>query len=201
MDICEIIVPDTFNSPVIPKRTIFCPRVILVCLVATAISFGAGSETSEAEKQEYKRELMHIITMRKSLKPGKTNDLQSYKEFADVILKKWRQKNKEHYARLILEACKPLSSGQFNDNRQHDVARRYALSALDKPEEISIEMELELTGHVVTLMYTPNSPKSEDFAQRRKKDVEIRLHSWKRLIDAIDPNWDPNDLPVNKGRP
>jgi hypothetical protein len=44
-------------------------------------------------------------------------------------------------------------------------------------------------------MYTPNAPKGEDLAQRRKKDVEIRLHAWKRLIDAIDPNWDdPNEV-------
>ena len=45
-------------------------------------------------------------------------------------------------------------------------------------------------------VWPPNSPKGEDFAQRRKKDVQIRLHAWKRLIDAIDPNWDPNDKPV-----
>jgi hypothetical protein len=45
-------------------------------------------------------------------------------------------------------------------------------------------------------MCTPSAPKGADFAQRRKKDVEIRLHAWKRLTDAIDPNWDPNDLPL-----
>jgi hypothetical protein len=46
-------------------------------------------------------------------------------------------------------------------------------------------------------MGIPTAPKGEEFAQRRKKDVEIRLHAWKRLMDAIDPNWDPNDLPLS----
>ena len=39
----------------------------------------------------------------------------------------------------------------------------------------------------------PKSPKGEELAQRRKKDIEIRLHAWKRLINAIDTSWDPNE--------
>jgi len=171
--------------------------LVFVCLsLVQNITFGANSEVSEMEKQEYKQELMRIITLRKSLKPGKTNDLESYEKFANEIQKRWRQKNKENNARLMLEICRTLSSGNFKDNRRHDLARKYALSVLDKPEEISVEMELELTGHVMTLMCTPYAPKGEDFAQRRKKDVQIRFHAWKRLIDAIDPKWDPNDLPL-----
>lgn len=176
------------------KKIIICFGVIIiVCILATTILFGVSSRPSAAEEQEYKQDMARIKTMEKSLKPGRVNNLEEYEKFADEIQKKWSQLNKEHYARLILEICGPLSSGTFEDDRRYDVARKYALSVLDKSEEISIEMELKLTGHVVTLMYTPSSPKGEDFAQRRKKDVEIRLHAWKRLIDAIDPNWDPNE--------
>lgn len=170
--------------------------LVLVCLsLVQNIAFGASYEASEMEKQEYKQELNRIKSLRKYLKPGKTNDLKSYEKFADEIQKKWSRRNKEYYARLMLKVCGPLSSGNFKDDRRYELARKYALSILDKPEQISVEMELELTGHVVTLMYTPNAPKGEDFAQRRKKDVEVRFHAWKRLIDAIDPNWDPNDIP------
>ncbi len=190
------------------KKTVFCFRIVLNCLLVISLSFGANLKASEAEKQEYKQERARIEALRKSFKPGLVNDLKEYEKFADAIQKKWSRRNKEHYARLMLKICGPLSSGTFADDRRHDVARRYALLVLDKSEEISIEMELKLTGHVMTSMYTRNSPKGEDLAQRRKKDVEIRLHAWKRLLDAIDPNWDPNEklwspnaVGVNMGLP
>jgi hypothetical protein len=150
---------------------------------------------SETEEQEYKQDMARINAVERTFKPGLVNNLEEYEKFADEIQKKWSQRNKELNARLILEICGPLSSGTFPGDRRYDVAKKYALSVLKKPEEISVEMELELIGHVVTIMYTPNSPKGEDFAQRRRKDIEVRLHAWRRLVDSIDPNWDPNDLP------
>lgn len=178
----------------VAKKITISFLVLVYLSLVQNITLGASSEASKAEKQEYKQELARIKALEKSFKPGPVNDLKEYEKFADEIQKKWSQKNKEYYARLMLEICGPLSSGAFKDDRRYDLAKKYALSVLEKSEEISIEMELELTGHVVTLMYTPNAPKGEDFAQRRKEDVEIRLHAWRRLIDAVDPNWDPNEL-------
>lgn len=154
---------------------------------------GPAGVSSQAEKREYKQERARIKGLRKSFKPGPVSDLEEYEKFADEIQNKWRDRNKEYNACLILEICSPLSSGRFDDRRQYRLARKYALSVLEKSEEISIETELELTGHVMTSMYTPSAPKGEEFAQRRKKDVEIRFHAWKRLLGAIDPNWDPNE--------
>ncbi|MCP4612638.1 MAG: hypothetical protein GY845_28395 [Planctomycetes bacterium] len=172
--------------------------LVLVCLTLVQnITFGAISEASEMEKQAYRQELVHIKALRKSLKSGPINDLKSFEKFADEIQIKWSRLNKEHYARLILEVCKPLSSGRFDDERQYSLARKYALLALVKPNQIPLETELELTGHVITFMCTPYAPKGADFAQRRKKDVEIRLHAWKRLIDSIDPKWNPNEVPLS----
>jgi hypothetical protein len=183
------------------KKTIICFGAIFVCLLARTISFGVSSGLSETEKQGYKEDMARINALEKSFSLGQVNNLDEYEKFADELQSKWTQKNKEYYARLMWEVCKPLSSGRFDDERQHDVARRYALSALLVANEIPLEVELELTGHVMTETVTPRSPKGEDFAQRRKKDVEIRLHAWKRLIDAIDPNWDPNDKAVRNVSP
>jgi hypothetical protein len=179
------------------KRKIFCFRVIFICLLATIISFGAISEQSEAEKNEYKQDMVRVESLSKSLKTDFTNDLKEYEKDINELQSKWSKKNKEYYARLMWEACKPLSSGRFSDERQYDVARRYALSALEEPNEIPLEVELELTGHVMTDTVTPRAPKGQEWANRRKQDVEIKLHAWKRLIEAIDPKWDPNDLPIN----
>lgn len=169
--------------------------LVLACLsLVQNITFGASPEASEMEKQEYKQELNRIKSLRKSFKSGSVNDLKGYEKFADAIQNKWNKKNKEYYARLMLEICGPLSSGDFKGNRPRTLARKYALSVLETPDAVPLTLELELTGHVMTLMCTPYAPKGEDFAQRRKKDVQIRLHAWKRLIDAIDPNWDPNEV-------
>jgi len=49
---------------------------------------------------------------------------------------------------------------------------------------------------VITFMIGRRAPKGEKWAQIRKKDVEVRLHAWKRLVNAIDPTWDANDVPL-----
>ncbi len=168
--------------------------LVIACLsLVQSMTSGTSPEASETEKQEYRQEWARIKALEKSFTPGPTNDLKKYEKFADEIQNKWKDRNKEYYARLMLEVCKPLSSGNFKDDRRHKLARKYALLALNKPEDIPVRLELELTGHVMTFMIGPKSPKGADFAQRRKKDVEIRLHAWKRLLDAIDPDWDPNE--------
>jgi len=172
--------------------------LLLVALISTLpnVTFCASPEGSETEKQEYRQERERIKAMERSFMPGPTNDLEKYEKYADELQKKWKEKNKELYARLMLEVCGPISSGRFNgEHRQHELARKYALSVLAEPNAIPLETELELTGFVMTSMIGPNAPQGQKWQQIRAKDVEIRLHAWRRLADAIDPNWDPNDLP------
>ena len=177
------------------KKSLICFLILACCLLAAKrVSFGASPEASEMEKQEYKHAINQIKSLRKSLKPGPINDLRSFEKFADEIQIKWSRRNKEHYALLMLELCKPLSSGRFNEERQFALARKYALLGLAKPNQIPLETELELTRHVITDMVTPRAPKGQEWAQKRRKDVQIRLHAWKRLIDSIDPNWNPNEV-------
>ena len=189
----------------------------LMCLLfVKGITFGVNEDTSEVEKAEYKQDLTEIQTKRELLNPQpdkaafqkdpdgyikqlmasrNKNDLDVYEDFADAILNKWVTKSPIYYGRLTLELCKPLSSGNFNDIHDVGLARKYALLALEKADEISLELELELTGHVMTHPGMRYSPKGQEFAKNRQKDCQIRLHAWQRLLDAIDPAWDPNDLP------
>lgn len=179
------------------KKTIICFGVIIVCLIVTTISLGVSSGPSEAEKQEYKQDRERIETMRKSFNPGPTNDIKSFEKFADEIQAKWSKKNKEYYAKIMLEICGPISSGRFNTDNRSNIARKYALSALADPNKILLDTELELIGHVMTPMVTRRAPMGQEWAQQRREDVKVRLHAWKRLLDTIDPNWDPNNLPVS----
>jgi hypothetical protein len=179
------------------KKSIICLLIFASCLFATKrMSFAASPEASEIEKQEYKQERAYIKALEKSFKDGPVNNLEEYEKFADEIHSKWVGRNKEHYAYLMLEICKPLSSGRFNEDRQFILARKYALLALAEPNQIPLETELELVGHVISDMATPRAPKGQEWANRRKQDVEVRFHVLRRLIDVIDPDWDPNDKPL-----
>ncbi len=150
-------------------------------------------EALRVETEEYSRDCDTIVSRLKSLKAGRTNDLVAYEDFANGIQNKWKSKGKENYARLMLGIAGPLSSRQFNDRRQYELARIYALSALAEPNQISLEVELELVGHVMTNMV--GAPVGDTWTQQRKRDIEVRLHAWKRLTDTIDPNWNANDVP------
>ncbi|MCJ7674236.1 MAG: hypothetical protein MUO33_03680, partial [Sedimentisphaerales bacterium] len=121
----------------IPKRIIFRFGIIFVCLLATTISFGVNPEPSEAEKHEYQQDREHIKSMRKSFNPGPTNDIKILEEFADEIQKKWKSKDPEHYAKLMLEICRPITSGRFNTDSRFNIARKYALLALSDPNKIT----------------------------------------------------------------
>lgn len=146
------------------KKTIFCFGIVMICLLVISLSFGANIKASEAEKQEYKQERARIEALRKSFKPGPVNDLEEYEKFVDEIQKRWKNRKKEHYGRLMLEICKPLSSGRLKGDRRYEVARKYALSALADANDIPIETELELTGHVITLMIgVTGNPSKFDF--------------------------------------
>ncbi len=180
------------------KQTVTAVVMILCLSLNQSIAIGGDPDPSGREAQEYNQELIRVKAMEESFTSGPTNDLSKYEKFIDEIQNTWSQRNKEYYACLMLVACGPLGSGRFKgDRQQYELARKYALSALENPDAIPLTLELELTGHVMTLTIGPNAPKDEDFAECREKDVKVRLHAWKRLIDALDPNWDNESLSVH----
>ena len=175
--------------------------IVLLLSACCALAIAAfvlfdGEQGEQKDKkialQEYQADVAQIASLRQSLQPGPTNDLDTYERFAEGMINKWSQGSKEYYARMINELCAPLSSGRFDEARQHIVAREYAMLALTEANDILLETELELTGHVVTYMGRLR-PQDAQWVRIRREDVQVRLHAWGRLLDAIDPNWDPND--------
>ncbi|MEN8006632.1 MAG: hypothetical protein ABFS42_06420 [Candidatus Krumholzibacteriota bacterium] len=178
--------------------------VMMVCLAALAQSnlsvsgptsplekYGSGGED---ETNAFIQSHDQLAAVEQSFIEGKTIDLETYEKLVDDIDKTWLEKNTVYHAYLMRDACGPLSSGTFKDPRQYELARKYALSALAMPDKIPVILELELIGHVMTVTIGPDAPRGEHFAKRRKNDVAVRLHAWKRLLDAIDPNWDPDEF-------
>lgn len=150
-----------------------------------------GSLSMQAD--EFQKDYRAALSLAKPQTSGDTNEVKRIAAFAEEADKKWRARNKEQYGRLILEICRALSSQDVKDERRHELARKYALSALTEPDAIPLTLELELTGHVMTEPPAVAGSTAGDFAERRRQDVTIRLHAWKRLLDAIDPSWNPNE--------
>ncbi len=160
-------------------------------LLVGTISFAQDAQDVQVERAQYEEELARIKPLMQPMIAAK--EYEEYAKLAEEVRQKWSKRNREYYARLMLRLCGPLSSGRFGGQRQYEIARGYALSALGEPDAIPIEVELELIGHIMTDTFSRTRPRGEDFARRRRIDVKARLHAWKRLKDAIDPDWDPNE--------
>ncbi|MCP4583660.1 MAG: hypothetical protein GY839_18780 [candidate division Zixibacteria bacterium] len=168
--------------------------IIILILFSYTLAFSGNTEATPEEKQEYERDYNRVADLRASLEQSDARDMDAYEALADDIDQKWRGRHKEYQARLMLEICRPLSSGIFREDRQYELAREYALSALDEPDNIPLILELELMGHVITFIIGRGAPSGDDFAEKRSKDTGARLHAWKRLLEAIDPNRDPDEV-------
>ena len=174
----------------LPSKISICFVALMCCLLAVGVLLVTNKEHIQMEKREYEQDMKRLLSLSES------KDIKGLESFADEMQAKWSRINKESYVDSILAVCQDLSSGRFNDKRQHSLARKYATLALKDPNEIPLETELKLVGHVMTDMVMPWAPKGQDWARKRREDVEVRFHAWKRLIEAIDPNWDPNDVPL-----
>jgi hypothetical protein len=175
------------------KRLIAKSMIIVLILYGWDVAFGEIAEITPQEKQEFEQDSKLVADMDASISQSDVRDIDAYEEFADRIDQKWRGRNKELYGRLMLKICRPLTSGFFKDVRQYELARRYALSALEDQDSIPLILELELTARVTTFIIGPGAASGKDLVDRRAKDTAVRLHAWRRLLDAIDPDWDPND--------
>ncbi len=182
--------PEKGGGIMLCKKITICFLILASVLLANGVLFVADGEVLTME-EEYKQDLSRIVFLDKS------RDLNGVERLAEEIETKWGRRNKEYYANLMLEVCKPLSSGQFKDDRQYSLARKYAILALEEPDKIPLETEVALVGHVMSDMVIPTAPKGQEWVQQRKTDMKVCFHAWKRLKDAIDPSWDPNDMPLD----
>lgn len=166
--------------------------IIMLLLLNSNVAFCENAEITPLEEQEYEQDYKLVADMDASISQSDVRDLNAYEEFADRMEQKWRGRNRELYARLMLEICRPLTSGFFKENRQYELARKFALSALEAPDSIPLILELELVGRVGTPVFGPGAASGDDLIEKRRANAAVRLHAWRRLLEAIDPNWDPN---------
>lgn len=172
-------------------RSAVCVSGCVVLLAGHA--YQASAQDSEAERKQFGMDLDEIrsISNRKNLSDY---DAEFDKQAA-AVERKWAKKNKKIRAELMLELCNQISSGQYGKTRAHGLARKYALAALEDPESIPVETELNLVGHVDSNTTQQSEMTNEERGSRRRVEAKAKLHAWKRLHESIDPSWDPEDRP------
>lgn len=154
----------------------------------------AATPPSKSEKQQYEddQKTINSISTRRDISDYDAE----FEKHAAAIDKKWSGKNKSLHADLVLELCNQISSGRFGKARAHGLARKYALTVLGDPDSIPLDTELKLVGHIGSDPNLPDGPKGNAWGSSRAEEAKAKLHAWKRLQDAMDPNWDPNDRPM-----
>ncbi len=87
------------------------------------------------------------------------------------------------------EIVKALASGPHLDERIEQLQRKYAISALSKPQDLPFTDAIQIAQ---SLAPTRDVTDENRFGHDRTVEATCWLRAWKILNDAIDPNWNPN---------
>ncbi len=164
--------------------------LLLAMILLPVISFAVN-------KDQFSRDHTRATTLRES------KDLIGLANLSEEIQNKWSPKNKEKYGALMVHSLISWRSAYKKADKKvpMNLIRQYAAQALstydpNKPDNISIKTELDLVS-ILHEEYTYSKGKrtDQDWATARRKGAEMWFHAWRRLDNAIDEDWDPNDIP------
>jgi hypothetical protein len=177
-------------------------KIILIVfstiVFSTTISCGANRE--ESNREEFNHDFTRAIALRNS------KDTEGLESMVKDIQSRWSKKDKHMYGVLMVNTLNSWASACRRSDKKPpmETLRQYAeqiLSTFDpnKPDtdNISIESELDL----VCIMhgdfdYSKGKLSDQEWIINRRKGTERWFHAWQRLENAIDEDWDPNDIPV-----
>lgn len=151
----------------------------------------AGStEEADQEKADFLQDRDRVRSW------GDARDLASLEQAAQELHAKWARpdRDKTLYGLLMLEIVQPFLSERFYDKTQYPLAHKYALLALKHADEIPIWIEWDLVRHLWVNLTPPHIPEGAQWGRQRTEELKYWFHAYKRLSDAIDPNWDPGQV-------
>jgi len=169
---------------------------MLICsgvLLGSTVSMATEAVGSDAIVKEYSQDLSRVGEL------GQKAELEGLDRLASELEEKWFGKNREKYGYIMLGICGTFGSLDFGTDRQYDLARKYAVLVLEKSRkleeenQIPIEVEFILSGHVQNMLNLKEAVKGEDWPNKRSGLAKLYFHAWHRLERKIDTNWDPND--------
>lgn len=187
------------------KTNIILVVMLSIVFLTSIVSMVSTSQDSNATIRELLNDLQRIDDL------GRVLDLNALEKLAVELEKKWFVKDKEGYGFIIQKLCGTFSSYDFENDRQYELARQYAVLALEKSHtlqennKIPIEAELQLLMYVHSVKVCPEYfialAKNEDWPNQRGRTAKLYFRSWDRLAKSIDKKWDPNDPSIVYPRP
>ena len=175
--------------------------IFLGVFLANSVSSGTEAEGLDKIRKEYFQDLSRVRELRRE------KNLEGLDKLACELEKKWFAKNKENYGYMLLEICGAFGSSGFKTDIKYDLGRKYAMLALEKSaklkekNQIPIEVEFSLLGHLQSIFKLKEAAKSKDWPNKRNAMAKLYFHAWHRLEKTIDKNWDPNDASLVPPRP
>jgi hypothetical protein len=157
--------------------------LLLILLMAGITSLAAPPEESDPNQQESRQDCARIQAL------GEALDIEGLEKLSPELEKKWFSKDKTYYGYMMLHICGTFTSWDFNNNRQYELARQYALLALDKSQgldednRIPIEVEFRLLmyvrqGALSSAKYLQILAQKDDWANQRSKESKFYFHAW-----------------------
>ena len=159
----------------------FLGYVLVVLTIAPIVCRGEGM--TEDQRQVYAGWLDRIITL------DKTRDLRGLEMLAKDVHAKRLDAGPECYGRVMVRLVQTLGSSSFGDDRQYALEREFAVTALSDAR-LPVEVESDLVQHVWTPLRSMRRPLGDKWSKQRVEEMTLWFHVWKRVVNAIDPQWD-----------
>lgn len=178
------------------KNTMFVIMLIgMICFVGLSLARDVEDETMLMKEYSLDHTRATILEQSKNL--------NALANLVEEIQNKWSKKDKRMYGALMVNTLHSWESAYRRADKKPpmNIIRQYAnqvLSTYDpnKPDNISIETEFALVSILHgEYIYMKGERTDEEWASYRRKGAERFLRAWKRLENAIDDDWDPNDIP------
>jgi len=116
---------------------------------------------------------------------------------ARATLKQWESKPDEMYGRLAETICDLLNSAPYSGDKAAKAATWQISEQTIRGKALTIPTLIRLLYHLAS---EPVSDRN-DWPAVRSERASWWLETWNRLDQAMDPNFDPDDLPDLSSHP
>ena len=97
------------------------------------------------------------------------------------------------YAGLMYDICSGISSYNFDDNKQYMLSKKCVKQALEKRDNMPVEQEVSLVPFLIIPKHYIRAFTDEQMQKNRKQKAEYWFHSWQRLENEINKNYNVQD--------
>jgi hypothetical protein len=124
-------------------------------------------------------------------------DFEGLKRLAVEMESKAETVSDAAFADMMLKVSAAFDSYDFNDDRQHALARKYAKLALERGGKLPVETEVALAMHLQgRAEYLTGQAKAEAWPQDRSERMTYWFHAWQRLSSEIVRDFDFSKRPT-----